>query len=174
MYHFPNLDPQTRLLMLLELDRDINNGLFYEPESLNTYGKYEYKSLLRTAFEKGSVGSLETSLIPAYFNTTFKNGRKVPMNMRSMLAFSDFNRYYVRALFIRAIQENRYLTVYRARESTNQRNESIVRVGTVYAKKERLIELLAILRDYRLLFKRGNGIDFMKPNSGLSVMLSNI
>ena len=34
MYYFPNLDETTRLLMLEELELDINNGLFYEPVTM--------------------------------------------------------------------------------------------------------------------------------------------
>lgn len=31
MYHFPNLDDKTCSIMISELERDIKNGLFYEP-----------------------------------------------------------------------------------------------------------------------------------------------
>lgn len=30
-YYFPNLDETTRLNMLAELEKDMSNGLFYEP-----------------------------------------------------------------------------------------------------------------------------------------------
>ena len=34
MYNFPNFDNDTRFIMVSELVRDIENGLFYEPSSL--------------------------------------------------------------------------------------------------------------------------------------------
>lgn len=38
MYYFPNLDEQTRLIMISELESDLKTGLFYEPKSLTTTG----------------------------------------------------------------------------------------------------------------------------------------
>ena len=38
MYHFPDLDEQTRLNMLSELEFDILTGLFYEPVSMTASG----------------------------------------------------------------------------------------------------------------------------------------
>ena len=36
MYNFPNFDNDTRFIMINELERDIENGLFYEPSSLKS------------------------------------------------------------------------------------------------------------------------------------------
>lgn len=38
MYYFPNLDEQTRLIMISELESDLKTGLFYEPKSLTPTG----------------------------------------------------------------------------------------------------------------------------------------
>ena len=38
MYNFPNLDEQTRLIMISELESDLKTGLFYEPKSLTPTG----------------------------------------------------------------------------------------------------------------------------------------
>lgn len=36
MYYFPNLDEQTRLIMISELESDLITSLFYEPKSLTS------------------------------------------------------------------------------------------------------------------------------------------
>lgn len=53
-----------------------------------------------------------------------KNNNKVSSNITSMLAFNDFNRYYIRAMLTHAIDGNKVLSVYRAKESMNERYES--------------------------------------------------
>ena len=42
---------------------------------------------------------------------TDKNGKKIPSNIRDMVAFSEFNRYYARAVLVRAIDENKSVTI---------------------------------------------------------------
>lgn len=37
-YFFPDFDLTTRLVMLDELSKDLENGLFYEPESMTCFG----------------------------------------------------------------------------------------------------------------------------------------
>ena len=50
MYYFPNLDEQTRLIMISELESDLKTGLFYEPKSLTSTGMFKYKRLLKECF----------------------------------------------------------------------------------------------------------------------------
>ena len=47
MYNFPNFDNDTRFIMVSELVRDIENGLFYKPSSLKSSYMAQYKELLR-------------------------------------------------------------------------------------------------------------------------------
>ena len=118
MYYFPNLDNTTRLIMIAELERDLNKanevsefnvrtppvkGLFYIPKSIKPDFVCAYKRILRNAFECGDVESLMRNLIPNFFKDKDKNGKKIPSNIREMVAFSDFNRYYIRAILVRAI-----------------------------------------------------------------------
>lgn len=58
MYHFPDLDEQTRLNMLSELEFDILTGLFYEPVSMTASGMMSYKRLLKECFEKSTPETL--------------------------------------------------------------------------------------------------------------------
>lgn len=124
MYHFPNLDDKTCSIMISELERDIKNGLFYEPSSMKPEYIASYKLLLRKYFEIGHVEGLEKALTSSFFKVKDKNGRKVSSNIAKMIAFSDFNRYYVRAILVKAIEENKSVCIYRAKQAINERTES--------------------------------------------------
>lgn len=118
MYHFPNLDDKTCSIMISELERDIKNGLFYEPSSMKPEYIASYKLLLRKYFEIGHVEGLEKALTSSFFKVKDKNGRKVSSNIAKMIAFSDFNRYYVRAILVKAIEENKSVCIYRAKQGS--------------------------------------------------------
>ena len=188
MYYFPNLDKTTRLIMIAELERDLNKaneagklnrlttlpnekGLFYIPKSIKPDFVCAYKRILRNAFERGDVESLMKNLISNFFKDKDKNGKKIPSNIREMVAFSDFNRYYIRAILVRAIEENKPVTVYRAKQSVNERQESGAALMKTYFDRITLQCMLYVIRDYRLLFSANSGIPFLKPNSGLSLKL---
>lgn len=129
------------------------------------------KRILKANFEKGDVSSLRRDLIPNFFKTKDRNGKKIPSNIRDMVAFSEFNRYYARAVLVRAIDENRGITIYRARKSVNERAESKQSIHKNYFTKGSLEHMLAVLRDYNALFSGKVDIGFMQPNSGLSLKL---
>ena len=171
MYYFPNLDDITRLIMITELERDLKNGLFYIPKSIKPDFVCAYKRILKANFEKGNVDSLRRDLIPSFFKTRDKDGKRIPSNIRDMVAFSEFNRYYARAVLVRAIDENKSVTIYRARKSVNERAESKQSIHKSYFTKGSLKHMLAVLRDYNVLFSVKVDIGFMQPNSGLSLKL---
>lgn len=124
MYHFLNLDNKTRSIMISELEQDIKNSLFYEPSSIKPEYISSYKLLLRKYFEVGHIESLEKALTPLCFKAEDKNGRKIPSNIAQTIAFSDFNRYYARAILVRAIDEGKSVSIYRAKQSLKERTES--------------------------------------------------
>lgn len=97
--------------MLSELDFDFRTGLFYEPKSLTATGMFTYKRLLKECFSTGTPETLQQKLLPSYFREKDSIGRKIPSNIRETLAFGDFNRYYVLALLVRVLSENRKLCV---------------------------------------------------------------
>ena len=171
MYHFPNLDTKTHAIMINELERDFKNGLFYEPSSIKPEYINSYKLLLRKYFEIGHVEGLEKTLTPSFFNSKYKNGRKIPSNIAQVVAFSDFNRYYARAILMRAIDEGKSVSIYRAKQSQKERKESNMMIHRNYSDKNTLEQLLCVMRDYRLLFLTNSKVDFIKPNSGLSLRL---
>lgn len=171
MYHFPNLDTKTRSIMINELERDFKNGLFYESSSIKPEYINSYKLLLRKYFEIGHVEGLEKALTPSFFNSIDKNGRKIPSNIARTIAFSDFNRYYVRAILVQAINENKSVCIYRTKRSLNQRSESKNLINKCYFEKQTLEQMLRVIRDYRILFSSQSKITFLQPNSGLSLKL---
>lgn len=171
MYYFPDLDEQTRLNMISELEFDIRTGLFYEPLSMTASGMISYKRLLKECFENGTPETLQQKLTSSFFREKDRNGRKIPSNIRETIAFSDFNRYYVRALLLRALSEDKKLCVYRAKQVMNERKESRLAVNKVYFDKRQIGQMLSIFRDYRKLFTMKPQHELLKPNSGLSLRL---
>lgn len=174
MYYFPDFDEQTRLNMISELELDIGTGMFYNPLSMTEYGLMNYKRVLRTCFERGNVQILINSLTSDYFKQYDNNGRKVPSNIPEMIAFNDFNRYYIRALLLRAISERKILHVYRAKQVKNERKQSEIAINNVYFDERQMRNMLILFRDYRKLFNMKPQPVLLKPNSGLSVKLVNV
>lgn len=169
MYYFPDLDEQTRLIMISELESDLKTGLFYEPKSLTSTGMFKYKRLLKECFSTGTLETLQQKLSQSDFREKDNRGRKTPSNIRETLTFNDFNRYYIRAMLIRALNENRKLCVYRAKQSMHERQQSKLATNKVYFDKQKIKQLLELCRDYRKLFRSNTQTELLKPNSGLSL-----
>lgn len=169
MYYFQNLDEQTRLIMISELESDFKTGLFYDPKSLTSTGMFTYKRLLKECFATGTPETLQQKLSQSDFREKNDRGRKIPSNVRETLAFNDFNRYYIRAMLIRALNENKKLCVYRAKQSMHERQQSKLATNKVYFDKLEIKKLLELCRDYRKLFRSNTQTELLKPNSGLSL-----
>lgn len=169
MFLFPDLDEQTRLVMVSELALDLSNSLFYEPASMTDFGRSCYRSILKSAFEIGTAETLSQKLTSNFFHDCDRVGRKLSPNIALNLAFSDFNRYYVRAMLVRAISENKKLVVYRAKQSKNERQESKMLLNHVYFDKRQMAQMLVVFRDYHKLFAMKSQNGLLQPNSGLSL-----
>lgn len=173
-FNFENLDDNTSTLMLAEIKSDIDNGKLYYSKRFNKNGHNLYSQLLLDAVSNGDEQTLSNALKASNCfaekeERNAKNGKvyvNVPENAYQVLAESEFNRFYIRALSLRAIESGRSLTIYRARHSDNPRSESQMMIGkTVDAAK-----LLADLRE-------NIGVDTALglppgPNSGLTVRLT--
>lgn len=72
---------------------------------------------------------------------------------------------------VRAIEENKSVFIYRAKQTINERAESKALINKCYHEKQTLEEILRIVRDYRILFSSQSKITFLQPNSGLSLKL---
>lgn len=168
-----NLDDLTRKYMLDEFSLDIQNNKLYLGKYLSEVGKSDYPILLRSAMEDGDIASLAESLknnerlkshVPC--SRTKSGLRKVAKNASEMLAEGEFNRFYIRAICRRAIDEGIMVIAYRARESCNPRKESLALEGKEFDPGELLTDLRnSIGVDAGLGLPPG-------PNSGMSVDLA--
>lgn len=145
-FNFLNLDAETRRLMLLEIESDLSSQRLYVSDRLNDIGKKSYQNYLIQSVKEGDEESLEKLLdIATHFNSTYlRQGKavKMPSNASTLLCQSEFNRYYIRAICQRAINDKiETLEIYRARESSWTRQESEAKIGSTISAKDLLQDL---------------------------------
>jgi hypothetical protein len=170
-----NLDERTRRFMVSEIESDKAADKLYESPRLNERGREKYYGLLREAAAEhdaswlaerlrrdGLMKSVEERKNPKGGTTT----AQVPVNAPDTLAEGEFNRFYIRGLCLRAIEDKiPELIIYRAKEVGSPRSESEAKIG------ER-IDPQQLLDDVR----KHPGVDTALglppgPNSGLSAQL---
>ncbi len=167
-FNFINLDKETRDLMLKEINSDIEKGVLYFSDRLNTLGKEKYQEYLIDSATSQDEQELEKMLdINTHFNATYlRQGKavKMPTNASTLLSQSEFNRFFIRALCLKAINDGiENVEIYRARESSWSRPESEAKIGTFVSAKELLEDLRSSI-----------GIEpklFPEINSGLCIKL---
>lgn len=167
-FNFLNLDEKTRAYMLSEIESDISNRRLFISQRLNELGKTEYPNFLISAVKNSDEEDFEKQLdLNKYFNQTeIRNGKEIKMNSQAskLLCQSEFNRYYIRAICLRALEEgSEEVEIYRARQSSWARPESEAKIG----QKVQASELLEDLRN-------SIGVEpklFPDINSGLSIKL---
>lgn len=161
--------------MLAEIDRDIEAGTLYISDRLSPQGVLAYPQLIREAAQQGADVSLAAQL------STLLNSHDKPRKLKSgghskppimarnaheTLAEGEFNRFYIRAICLRALQNGHdTVEVYRAKVVESPRSESIAKLGSHIAAAGLLEDLRRSLGvDTALGIPRG-------PNSGLSIKL---
>lgn len=172
-FRFENLDEQTRKLMLTEVEADIQIGRLYVSKRFNANGRKHYPQLLLEAIRNGDEETLAAALVA---NDCFEKQElkrsgddvvisTVPKTAQQTFVDSEFNRFYMRAIALKAISLNQNLEVYRARESKKPRIESEKMLGQeIIAEK--------LLSDLRNNIGKQNISGFpIGPNSGLSVKI---
>ena len=173
-FQFEQLDGRTRQLMLDEVARDVAERTLYLGDRLTALGADRWEALLRTAGRDGDDGTLTDALGPpggAYLRAREPNARvpgqdkDVPYNAASTMAEGEFNRFYIRALCVRAITDGVELEVYRARPSSSPDLRSQALLGT----RPDAAVLLADLRSHQGV-ATALGLP-PHPNSGLSVRI---
>jgi hypothetical protein len=172
---YKNLDQRTRTLMLSEIGHDVAAGTLYLSNRLTARGRHDYPDLLRQAATVGTDDQLAAAIqsrlnthdAPRYLPS---GGLSAPRAMSSdaheTLAEGEFNRFYMRALCVRAIEDDiSHLIVYRAKAVEHARPESQRKIG-------QRIQASALLQDLRdhVGIETVLGIP-AGPNSGLSVRL---
>jgi len=175
--YFENLDDRTRQLMLDEMEYDNEHNQLHISPFLSGQGQRDYPNLLREAIQNGNDETLAQSLSGhrRILKTLPRRQPKAggysiaatPENAAQVLAESEFNRYYIRALARRAIEDGiSELVVYRAKPARNPRPESEARVETTLSPEALLEDLRAHPGDEPPALGVPSG-----PNSGLSVRL---
>ncbi len=174
--YLENLDDRTRRLMLAEMDYDIAHNQLHISPLLSGQGQRDYPNLLRQAILEGNDATLAQALrlhrrlIRTQPRRSPKGGYSLastPENAAEVLAEGQFNRYYIRALARRAIEDGLpALIVYRARPVRNPRPASEDLVETALPPAD----LLEDLRQYPGDEPTALGVP-AGPNSGISVRL---
>jgi hypothetical protein len=174
--YFENLDDRTRQLMLDEMEYDIANHQLHISPFLSGQGQRDYENLLREALQSGNDETLAQNLrehrrILRTLPRRNPNGgysiTATAENAAQVLAESEFNRYYIRALARRALEDGiPEVVIYRAKPVTTPRPESEARIETALAPEELLEDLRSHPGDERPSLGVPSG-----PNSGLSVRL---
>lgn len=170
-----NLDERTRKHMLQEVEADIACGNLYMSQRLSRLGQEDYPSLLKEAIAKYDDAWLASNLrMNGRMNYEEQKRKpsggytiaKVPVTAPDTLAEGEFNRFYVRGLCLRALEDGiSELEIYRAKEVSSPRRESEAMIGT----RKNAQSLLQDIRTHP-------GVDTALrlppgPNSGLSVRL---
>jgi hypothetical protein len=172
-FEFQNLDATTRQYMVKELERDVDAGEVYLSKRLTEEGRVQYPTLLRVAMETFDATWLAHQLreyLSAIESRQLKSGERsparVPYIADEMLAENEFNRYYIRGLCARAINEGiKEVEVYRGKEAAQPHPQSQAKIGQRISAKALLDDLRqSIGTDTKLGIPSG-------PMSGLTVRL---
>lgn len=173
MFNLENLE-EVRHEMISEIQADINSGKLYISDRLNADGKKQYPVALLKAAASLNVGGFVESFGIRYFNSHYqrKNPKggftevKMPSNANITLCEGEFNRFYIRAVCIKAIASGKkFVTAYRARYSDNPRPDSDAIDGQQFEADKLLNDLRTNIGiDTALGLPPG-------PNSGMSVKL---
>ena len=170
---YQNLDPTTRRYAIEGLDWDLANDTFHVSERLRPTAIDNYKRFRRDALRYYDDLWLEeraSDLIVEVETRRRKSGgtttARIPEMATRMLVEGDFNRYYMRGVSRRAIEEQRgVVEVYRARLSLDARPESAEIEGARLSPQD----VLNWLRGQPSADSPATRLG--RPNSGLSVRL---
>lgn len=174
-FQFESLDRTTRRHMRAEFYLDLTESRVHLSERLNASGRLMFPVALESAIERGDDASLAESLREGGFIREWEEShtrggkavpKHVPWNAADTIAEEAFNRYFMRGIARRALEEgvNR-VEVYRAKEVSKPRSESDAKLGAIVDARRLLEDLRAHPGD-----KPELGIP-PGPNSGLSVRL---
>ena len=165
---YDNLDESTRAYMVAEYERDLKEDNLYISVRLSPAGIEGWPDLLRTALVEGTDESLASQIAkPGRLNQNdFRQGRPIKMNKDAHLTLGEgeFNRFYIRGVCLRAIEEGRQVVAYRARFSSEPRSSSLAVDGDVF-------DPVLLLEDLRAHPGTEPQHGFPGPNSGMSIRL---
>ena len=149
---YENLDDETRAFMIEEIEMDAAADGIYLSPYLTQRAQGDWPDFLREAVRSGSDDTLARQLRAARSlnTTTMRRTRsgytqaKVPHNAAEVMAEGEFNRFYVRGLCRRAIENGiTRLEVYRAKPVMQPRPESERLIGLLIDPETVLIDVRA-------------------------------
>lgn len=171
-FTYKNLTQSVRDKMIDEINLDINYSSLYMSDRLTEKGKQRWSDLLKIAAKRHDDSWLtnelkKNRLLRQTEDRIDKTGKlntvKVPSNAAKLLSQGEFNRFYMRAVCLEALERGvPRLTIYRARASSRPRAESEARINTE-------IEAQELLKQLRKEFSFLESDFPVGPNSGLSV-----
>ena len=174
MMNFRDLDGRIRGCMLDEIRSDYADGTLYISNRLSARGRLDWPDLLAAAAEHGSEDDLAVELRRygrmEVQEVSHRRGKAylkaMPSDAPVTLAEGEFNRFYVRAICMAAIDDGQAdVGVYRAKEVRQPRRASLMLDGTTLDAASLLIDL-----------RNHQGVDTALglppgPNSGMSAHL---
>lgn len=171
---YRHLDETTRQLMLNEIADDLRANRIYLSSRLSHLGHGGWADLLAEAARGHDDEWLALEIQRRRFLNAMEQRRqangnvttaKIPSNAHETLAEGEFNRFYMRAICLRAISANTEPVVFRARLSRTPRPESERLIGQRF-------ESNALLAQLRILPSGDQALGMPPgPNSGLSLYL---
>lgn len=173
--YLQQLDAQTRELMVEEVEYDLERHQVHISPYLSGQGVHDFAPLLLEAIRSGDETTLAQAL--GKMRRIARTGHRrlpeggysvvtVPVNAAEMIADDAFNRYYIRAICRRALEEGEdKVVVYRARP-----------VGSPRPRSEELLETAVdpgdLLKDLRQHSGEKTELGIPGgPNSGISVYI---
>lgn len=177
MLNLENIDDENiRKYMFEEVEQDITEGKLYVSKRLLESEISNYTEYLKNAIQNGSSTTLAHKLLTnnCLKKTEPRNAKngvimvKVPSNAHETLANGEFNRFYIRGVYRKAIEESMEVEAYRAKNVSDPRAKSASKIGTTYNPNKLLEDLRSNIGiDTSLGLPSG-------PNSGLSVKLKRV
>lgn len=169
-----DLDARTRQLMAEEVRLDMEQRSLYLSDRLTPLGAAAYPGILSRAVASGDDESFAAELRRAGLLRQYEDvvrrrkvvHARVPRTAADTLAEGEFNRFYLRGLCRRVLEDGGdEVEVYRAKGVREPRPESVALIGT-HVRADRLLEDL----------RRNVGVEPALglpagPNSGLSARL---
>ena len=169
---FQNLDPRTRDLMVEEIKRNVRNRTLYVSARLKPEAARRWADLLEKAAERhdevwlgqdlrdhGSLETHERKPRPGQRPLSVRLPRDAP----EVLAETEFNRLYARALCLRLLEEGEeFVEVYRGKGAAVPDPSAERMAGTRLSAET----LLSALRDSQSV-EAALGLD--RSGSGLSI-----
>ncbi len=148
---YEDLDDETRAFMVEEIEMDVASDTIYRSPYLSQRAQANWPDYIIEAAKSGSDDTLAMQLRQhGVLNLTTQrrtqNGRiiqaKIPSNAHTVLAESEFNRYYARGLSRKALANQLpRLEVYRAKAALNPRPESEAKIGLLVDPQTLLVDL---------------------------------